>query len=105
VPALGQTKMKDWQPAVMQQHSDLSTTVFMGPMGPPSGDDLICPNTRLDNRAIIFWPDRIARRPHLAGIGVAPGKNVGDAKGSESQGAGAPFTAFHGRVVLKFGCG
>ena len=47
MPALGQTKMKDWQPAVMQQHSDLSTTVFMGPMGPPSGDDLICPDTRL----------------------------------------------------------
>ena len=44
MPALGQTKMKDWQSAVMQQSCDINATFFMGAMGAPSGNDLIRPH-------------------------------------------------------------
>ena len=105
MPPLGQAEVEDWQSTVAQYGGDLCAAVFMRAMGAPGGDDPLRPDTGLANDAIIFGPNRIDRGPHVMGVSVAPGKNIGDAKGTKAQGARSSFTTFYGWVVLHFGCG
>jgi len=103
MPRLGQTQMKQRPTGGPHQGRDLCATVAMFPMRAPATDDLIRPGTAFDQQGVVRRAHRIRGRPHLFGIGVAPGKDVHDPKRSEPQGARAAFTAFDGRVVLHLG--
>ena len=89
-----------------EQFSDLSPTLKVGAMGAPGGNHLIRPCASGANRSIIIRAHRIGGGAHFFRIRIAPGKDIGDAKCPEAQGARTLFTALNRGIILHFGrCG
>lgn len=102
MPALGKTEVEKFDPGVAQQFFHLDTSVLVGTMYAPSSDDLISPMGGCCQGVVIFGAHRFVRTAHGVGVGVAPGKDVGDLKRAETQMPCAGFAAGNGGVILDF---
>ncbi|WVX47306.1 hypothetical protein ROLI_003730 [Roseobacter fucihabitans] len=98
----GQTEMKQIHPRFAQHLHHGRTAPLVRAMHAPGDNHLIRPTRGFYQNRVAFRANGIMRALHGGGVGIAPGKDIGDTKRPKPQMPCAGLAAGNGRVVFDF---
>ena len=81
---------------------DLAGAVLVDPVNAPRTEDVVCPETRIEQDEVVIGSSRRGVLSEFDRIGFPQTKKIAGAKRAVAERPGATFAAFDRRVVLHF---